>query len=209
MDIAEGTPGGKKLLADEVFDRLAHSIIDGTLQAGERIRDAELAASFNMSRMPIREALQRLERIGMVVMYPSRFTQVTEVTPEVSDASLEFAGYLSGSVAHMSVPKLTSTEREHAASLVDAMISSIGNAKETSNARWAMFDYLGARTGNPLVRSVQLEYGIAMFRNLSEWHLTDEQCARMREVTEEFRAALLAGDAAAAERTARAMHLVD
>lgn len=209
MTNTDATPGGKKLLADDVFERLGQSIIDGTLQAGQRIRDAELAADFNVSRMPIREALQRLERIGLVVMYPSRFTQVTEVTPEVADASLEFAGYHSGAIAHMSVGTLNGAERAHAASLVDPMIESLGDAKATSRARWAMFEYLGARTGNSLFRSVQQEYGIAMFRNLGEWYLTDEQIELVRAAYEDFRAALLAGDAVAAERAARAMHFVD
>src|SRR5690606_24335463 len=91
----------KQLLAEELFQRIGETIIDGTLEPGQRIRDADLAAQYSVSRMPVREALQRLERLGLVEMRPSRFTRVTEVNDETVAQSLEFAGYQAGVLTRM------------------------------------------------------------------------------------------------------------
>ncbi|WP_082542874.1 GntR family transcriptional regulator [Microbacterium sp. Root53] len=71
-------------LADLAFERIAGEIIAGRLAPGETIRDSELADSMGVSRMPVREALQRLERIGLVEVEASRYTRVTHVTPELA-----------------------------------------------------------------------------------------------------------------------------
>src|SRR6476619_698630 len=49
------------LLRDEAYGRLRDAILDGTLEAGEQLRDAELSSWLGISRTPIREALARLE----------------------------------------------------------------------------------------------------------------------------------------------------
>ena len=54
-------------------------IIDGTLQPGEKIMDAELAETFAVSRTPIREALQLLEMQGLVSMFPGKETRVKQI----------------------------------------------------------------------------------------------------------------------------------
>ena len=47
------------LLRDEAYARLRDAILDGTLEAGEQLRDAELSSWLGISRTPIREALAR------------------------------------------------------------------------------------------------------------------------------------------------------
>ena len=64
------------VLGDEVYARLGEAILDGRLAPGERLRDHELAERLGVSRTPVREALQRLERIGLVEVSPNRYTRV-------------------------------------------------------------------------------------------------------------------------------------
>ena len=54
-------------------------IIEGTLEPGEKLIDAELAESLAVSRTPIREALQLLEVQGLISMHPGKETRVTEI----------------------------------------------------------------------------------------------------------------------------------
>src|SRR6478752_2512141 len=63
------------VLGDEVFARLGEAILDGQLAPGERLRDHELAQRLGVSRTPVREALQRLERTGLVEVSPNRYTR--------------------------------------------------------------------------------------------------------------------------------------
>lgn len=198
----------KNLLAEEVFQHIGRLIVDGDLAPGERIRDVAVAAELHVSRTPVREALQRLERLGLVTMYPSRYTEVTAVTPEVVEQTLEFAGYQAGIAARMGVQRLTDEERAHAASLVDGLLASIDDEDRISDARWAMFSYLSDHSQNAQHRQLVQESGMALFRNLSGWRVPAADRERMRELYAEFRDAILENDADRAESLARAMHYV-
>jgi DNA-binding GntR family transcriptional regulator len=69
----------RELLRDDVYRRLRDGIVDGTFAPGEQLRDAELAGWLGVSRTPIREALLRLARAGLVVAEPGRSTSVTSL----------------------------------------------------------------------------------------------------------------------------------
>ncbi len=60
-------------------------IVDGTLEGGEKLNDAELAQVLGMSRTPIREALQALAHDGFVEMRPGRETRVAPIDPTTID----------------------------------------------------------------------------------------------------------------------------
>lgn len=77
----------RSLLRDDVYRALRDAIVDGTFEPGERLRDQELEAWLGVSRTPIREALLRLARVGLVSAKPGRATIVTPATAEsISDA---------------------------------------------------------------------------------------------------------------------------
>ena len=54
-----------------VTEAIRNLILAGDLPPGSRIGQEELAARFNVSRIPVREALSRLESDGLVVLKPS------------------------------------------------------------------------------------------------------------------------------------------
>lgn len=196
----------KRLLAEEIFRYLGGRIAQGALAPGQRIRDLDIAERLGVSRTPVREALQRLERLGMVNMYPSRYTEVTTVTADVTAQALAFAGYHAGIAARMGVPRLTAPQREYLAALVQSMCRALDADEPTVDARWAIFSYLGEHSGNAPHRAVMAESVVAIRRNLREWSVPPEDRERMLQIYEDFRAALLAGDGAEAERLTREMH---
>ena len=198
----------KQLLAEEVYQQVGASIIDGTLPAGSRIRDADLAEKFGVSRMPIREALQRLERVGLVEMYPSRYTQVTEVTPELTAKTLEFAGYVGGAVAAIAVPRLSGSEREEAAVLARALDDGLDDPAMLSAERWELLHFLAERCDNEILSTVLEETSMPLSRNLRPRSVDASQRDTMRDHHAALAEAILAGDGAAAEHIMRAMHLV-
>jgi DNA-binding GntR family transcriptional regulator len=57
---------------DLVYERLRESLIDLTFAPGEPLREAALVQRFGVSKTPIREALVRLERDGLVEIAPYR-----------------------------------------------------------------------------------------------------------------------------------------
>jgi DNA-binding GntR family transcriptional regulator len=59
-------------LADLAYWRLREEILNNTFSANEPIRQEKVAAQLEISRIPVREALMRLEAEGLVVSRPRR-----------------------------------------------------------------------------------------------------------------------------------------
>ena len=106
------------VLGDEVYSRLGEAILDGTLAPGERLRDQELAERLGVSRTPVREALQRLERTGLVEVAPNRYTRVTTPNDKVQADVYELVVYLMGIALRMSLSRCS--DEVLADALIDA-----------------------------------------------------------------------------------------
>jgi len=73
---------GHRTLAEKAFVALHGAILRGELEPGERLPIEELAELLDMSPMPIREALRRLDAVGLVENVPHRGARVTELSLE-------------------------------------------------------------------------------------------------------------------------------
>ena len=60
----------RKSLGDSVHEKLRRAIITGELPAGERLVESRLAQTFGISRTPVREAIHKLEREGLLQRDP-------------------------------------------------------------------------------------------------------------------------------------------
>jgi DNA-binding GntR family transcriptional regulator len=74
------TPPRRKLLGDDVADRLREAILHGELSAGQRLREEELAERLQVSRGPVRDAFVALEREGLIRSSRHRGVTVVELT---------------------------------------------------------------------------------------------------------------------------------
>lgn len=61
----------RRSLATGISRRIEELILGGELKPGERINEVRLAATLKVSRAPVREALRRLERHGLVETRPN------------------------------------------------------------------------------------------------------------------------------------------
>lgn len=67
----------RSLLRDQAYERLREAITTGVLHPAEKLNESELVGWLGISRTPIREALTRLERDGLVQTTPGRLTRVS------------------------------------------------------------------------------------------------------------------------------------
>lgn len=65
-----------------VFEALKRDIMLGTLPAGANLTELEIAAHFQCSQGPVREALLQLQEEGLVLRQGHRGTQVSLCTPD-------------------------------------------------------------------------------------------------------------------------------
>lgn len=69
-------------MGEGAFEMLRQAILSGALRPGEQLRLDELVSASGMSRMPIREALAELARVGLVESKPRYSARVTELSRE-------------------------------------------------------------------------------------------------------------------------------
>ncbi len=67
--------------ATRMFQELRDRIVALKLPPGTILNRAELAEAFGVSQSPVREAILRLEGLGLVVSYPQSRTEVTHIAP--------------------------------------------------------------------------------------------------------------------------------
>src|SRR5205809_6971118 len=63
-------------LAEQAADAIVTGVSAGRLKPGQRLVETELAGLLNMSRVPLREALQILETQGIVESTPHRGSRI-------------------------------------------------------------------------------------------------------------------------------------
>lgn len=65
-----------------IYEQLLHDILDGRLQANERLKVTALASRYGTSTNPVREALQQLRGEGYVIITPNRGARVRPIDEE-------------------------------------------------------------------------------------------------------------------------------
>ena len=76
-------------LRDLVFTTLRQAILKGELEPGERLMEIQLADKMGVSRTPIREAIRKLEKEGLVIMIPRRGAEVAGISKKMLKDVLE------------------------------------------------------------------------------------------------------------------------
>ena len=74
--------GKHRTLEELAYADIRRAIVDGTLAPGQRIVPSSIAAAAGVSRIPVLQALRRLESDGFVRITPHREVVVTALSPE-------------------------------------------------------------------------------------------------------------------------------
>jgi len=90
-----------------IFHVLREGIISGQLPGGMQLKQDEISAALNVSHIPVREALRRLEAQGLVRIHPNRGAAVTQLSREQLLDMMEVRATLSVMMLKNSAPLLT------------------------------------------------------------------------------------------------------
>ncbi|MDE1150396.1 MAG: FCD domain-containing protein [Azospirillaceae bacterium] len=129
-------------LADTIAEHLEQLIVEGSLRPGEKLLpERELALRFNVSRPSLREALDKLERRGLLhsgrggatfvaPLLGQSFTEplhaVLSARPETTLDYLEFRTEVEGAAAYYAALRATDVDRAQIAKRFEAMEAAHG-----------------------------------------------------------------------------------
>lgn len=116
----------KKTIAALVQERIREAILDGVLPAGTRIDQNQLAADLNVSLVPVREALKKLEAEGFVHIVPRRGAFITETSLDDMEELYFARAVLEGQAAYHAAERLA----DEALAELDQLMSEMGDALE-------------------------------------------------------------------------------
>lgn len=117
-----------EFLESSVIDKLKQSIFDGELLPGEHLRQSELAKRFEVSRVPLREALLVLANIGLVEHTMNSGFRVAKRTPEEYEQLLWLVEQLETAI-HAEIRPATNAELTELEAL-NAQIANLSGAQD-------------------------------------------------------------------------------
>ncbi len=116
--------------SDVIYDALRVAITRGDLAEGETLRQDRIARMFNVSRIPVREALMRLEEQGLVTTQRYRGAVVSALSIEEIREIFEFRALLEPEILRYSVERLSPDRLEQASRSCHLF------ATEMDSSRW-------------------------------------------------------------------------
>ncbi len=97
------------------------AILEGILEPGARLRQEDLAAVFDTSRIPVREALRILEYEGLVASEPHRGFTVTTLDADQIEEIYDLRIALEGHAIRLALPLLTEADVAEMQGIYDEM----------------------------------------------------------------------------------------
>ena len=115
--------------ADQVADLLREAIVTGEIPAETILRQDDLAARFELSRMPVRDALRSLEAEGLITIHPTRGAFVSRIDAEEAAEIYAIRALVERKALKLSFPHLTTAVLDRA----DAILQEIDHEQEVGH----------------------------------------------------------------------------
>ncbi len=111
FDPHAASDGQRRTLSEDLLRQLESEILSGVLRPGTRLDEQVLAARFNVSRTPVREALWHLGSSGLVQMRPHQGAVVTQLTVAALLEMFQVMAELEGLCARLAARRMSREER--------------------------------------------------------------------------------------------------
>ncbi|WP_018389211.1 GntR family transcriptional regulator [Ancylobacter sp. FA202] len=163
-----------RTLTAAILDQLRMAILDGTYPAGAQLRQDALAATFKVSRIPVREALFQLDAEGLVRFVPQKGAVVAQLsTAEIRDVfelrRLLEPRLLAGSIPALDADDFARLDALHAEMVTATAANDLGRWGQI-NADFHMALYARAE----LPRSLTIVHGLLQASDrYTRVHLSD------------------------------------
>lgn len=141
----------RQSLPDRIAEALRQRILEGLLPAGQQLRQEALAEEFGVSRIPLREALRRLEAEGLVTLVPNKGALVSSLAPGEVRELFEMRALLESELLRRAVPNIKQQHLIEAGKALAEYDDALSrqSVKEWGALNWRFHGALYAAAGRP------------------------------------------------------------
>lgn len=140
----------RRSTSDFVAETLREAIVSGQLVSGALLKQDDLAERFAVSKIPVREALKRLEAEGLVSFIRNKGAVVASMSTDEIWEYVEIRAMLEARAAELSAPLISDARLQQAQLALDAF----GNERNPANwgrANWLLHSTLYADAQRPVL----------------------------------------------------------
>lgn len=192
--------------ADLAYEYLREQVINGTYGPGRRMTLADLSSELGLSNMPVREALLRLEREGLLVSEPHKGMRVAGLSLQDAQELFEIRCELEGLSAFRAaqsrdadlIDDLRSINADFSAAVERQDFTSMGSAN------WMLHRRMLQAAGSRQLTRILEDHWASSARYRSGYQLIPGRAKHTIVEHEEIIDAVASGDAEAARAAARA-----
>jgi len=140
-------------LREAVQDAIRAAILAGRYLPGDRLLEDQLAQELDVSRNPVREALQALTTEGFVVIEPRRGARVATISPKRAGELFEVRGVLEGLAGRLAAERRTPEQLRELQAIVDegSRLVAAGRLGELPDLNTRFHLALHAAAGNDML----------------------------------------------------------
>lgn len=121
-DLVTARQKAPRSLAERAYEMLVREITRLEIAPGEVLADKALTERFDIGRTPMREALQRLAREGLVVHLPNRGMFVSEISAASVQQIYEFRSLIDSHAARLAATRASDSEMGELTTLHEALV---------------------------------------------------------------------------------------
>lgn len=164
----------------EVFNRLRSAIFSGELLPGTPLREARIAKQLNVSQVPVREALLKLQELGLVVRVEDKGTYVTKLSRADMMNLLEVRAHLEELAFRLASQRMTPEINRELEQRI-ANIEKVAHTKDhiaTAEADLKFHQSVWKASGNPLLVKTLDRICVSVYAFVGhQRHVTGEKLA--------------------------------
>lgn len=125
-------------IEDEIISRLRDAIVSGQFPPGTHLNESEIAKQMEVSRIPIREAIKKLEQEGLVVRQPNKGVYVISFTEQDVRETFSLRARLESMAFEWAIPNITNDDLAQLRALVKEQEMAIAERRYDELARLDM-----------------------------------------------------------------------
>jgi DNA-binding GntR family transcriptional regulator len=146
-----------RTLSDQVFEIVRERIVDGSIRAEAPIRQDALAAELGVSKIPLREALVRLEHEGLIHSQANRGYSVRALSAEQADEIYALRLAIEPHAAAIGAAEADGDDRSYATTSLAALEEARGAAPTEIAVRHRRFHVALVRPGDRMLTTQLIE----------------------------------------------------